>query len=54
MLRVIPLLDKEGPGVVDRLDLSRTSPPPNPSSAEEGSYFQGSEFVKVRRNQRQE
>jgi hypothetical protein len=30
-------------GAVDQLDFSRTPPPPNPSFAEERSYFQSSE-----------
>ena len=36
MLWVIPLLDKEGVGVVDWFGLSRTHHPLTPSSAEEG------------------
>ena len=44
MLWVIPLLDKEGVGVVDWFGLSRTHHPLTPSSAEEGSHFHGSEL----------
>jgi hypothetical protein len=39
MLRVIPLLDKEGVGVVGWFDLFRTRPPPDPLLSRGGEPF---------------